>query len=310
MNTYLRWMAALSVAALLAMTPGCYTQVGTTDDLYSDEYAKDGPEPEAPAADQSVVRPEDEEEEYFTDDGEPLNRFYLGIAPSWVYGGVVYSTYSPWVYDPFWCWNPWPVSYWYPGWSYWPPAYYPPAYYPPYYPHEGRGYTSVRTMGTTRGGGSGRGLTASPRGGDGGRAPEVSAPATGRQLEIPGAARVGRSGAATGSGQTPKSTPDRIRRGERSGASGTGVRSGSSRPKSGEAVRTPRRSPRSAEGSAGSGSKAPVQGGGQSPSVRGGGRESVRPASPPPPSGGSSGRGDARPATPPAGNQGRGGGRR
>jgi hypothetical protein len=302
MKTSTVYLAAFLITILLVMTPGCYTQLATTDDKYSDEYA--GGEESAEITDTTGGG----DEKYFDSEGYPLNRFYLGVTPTWVYGGVYWSTWSPWVYDPFWCWNPYP-AYYGPGWGYWPPYYYyPPAYYPPYYPGGGvaYGYNSTRRFGSTRGGSGnvrayGGGTT---RGGEGTRAVEVASPGR-TALDIPDAARLSRPG--TGKSATPaaKTKPERLQRSERNRSTGAAVRGGSGRTTTGGAtVRTPRRAPRSAEAqpSGGSGARTPS----------GSGRESVKPSSPPS-SGGNAGRGSSRPATPPSSGgsgSGRGGGRR
>lgn len=153
-------LPALFLGSLFWLT-GCYTQIGTTRDVYREEYSQDA---------QSDTTGDDYEQAYtndYSDNNDWAPRYQYGFDYYYPTLGFTFSTFDPWYwrysgwyyYDPFVCGTYYPAIY--AGWHYWnPPVFYnyPHNGYHTYATGGGRGFRgATRTIGNTRGGGNVRG---------------------------------------------------------------------------------------------------------------------------------------------------------
>ena len=224
-TTYTILLTTGVVILLLALLPGCYTQLATIQDEEQTGYAVQAPDTtyaQAGAAEQYPEAGETIINNYYYDDWHPFHFGYNYYYPSYYWPSYAFSVAyaDPWAYDSYWAYDPWwcGTPYLGYGWGQYPGMY----YYPPYaaYPAgPGNTYAAAnnrtRTFGVTRGGGSRGTVAGSARTGNG-YSPTTTAGSdrggyvpAGRTLD-PGSVRPGTaSGPATGSNGTNKAAPTR-----------------------------------------------------------------------------------------------------
>jgi len=211
---------------LIALLPGCYTQLATMKEEQTDDqmqYASETQDTsyqytQAAGAEQYPESGQTVASSYY-DDWRPSHFGYSYYYPSYYWPSYAFSVAyaDPWHYDAYWAYDPWwcgtpYVGY---GWGHYPGGYYYPPY--AYYPYGGKGNNPAannrtRTFGAARGGGSrgtvtGGGTYGSPTTTGGDRGGSNLEP--GRVLSRGTFGASGPSGGAAGKNGSPQAAPAR-----------------------------------------------------------------------------------------------------
>lgn len=150
MKTKLSILATLGLLGIaLLMFSGCYTQIATREDDQA-QYSQQGygNDSSYAAGDDSGVGCCNQWDDYHQQAMTGFSYYY----PSTMWPSVAFDAafYSPWIFDPFWGYDPWyyPYPYAYLGYGHYHSGYYPYSYNHSYY---GGYVANRRTFGSTRG---------------------------------------------------------------------------------------------------------------------------------------------------------------